>query len=250
VENDPKKGEREYFARIGTAGIVHSSRKPFSDEFCTINLSNITALFNVIDPPPASLVEFGCGVGWLSLFFAQRGYAVTGVDISPEAIAEAQKQCQSRGLTNAKFVVGDYESFAPQEKYDCALFYDSLHHAENELSAVRCAFESLKPGGVMIAFETHLGHSQTPASLNAVAEFGVHEKDMPPEYVARLGKQVGFDRHLILQRPHQIMRTLYRPSYRQGTSVFDLKTRLLLSKMRVIRRLFRRDEEKFIVLWK
>src|SRR5215217_7899512 len=91
MQFDPKKGEREYFARIGEAGIAHSLRKPFSDEYCSFNLSSLDALFHFLAPPPAQLIEFGCGVGWLSAFLAQRGYEVTGVDISPDAIAAAKE---------------------------------------------------------------------------------------------------------------------------------------------------------------
>ena len=83
-----------------------------------------------------------------------------------------------------------------------------------------------------------------------VAEFGVHEKDMSCTYIAELGRRAGFQRHLVLQRPHQILRSLYRPSYAKGSSSLDLKIRLFLSKLRVIRHLFHRFEDKFIVLWK
>ena len=250
MDPDPKQGEREYFSRIGAAGIVHSSRKPFSDGDCVLNLSNMDALFHLMEPPPGRVVEFGCGVGWLSLFLAHRGYQVTGVDISPDAIAAARAQGQAQGLANARFVLGDYESFATDEKCDCAIFYDSLHHAENELTAVRCACAALRPDGMMIAFETNAGHSKTAEALKAVGEFRVHEKDMPVDYIARLGRQAGFSRHLILQRPHQLMRSLYRPSYGRGASLFDLKTRLFLSKLRIIRRLFTPGDAHFIVLWK
>jgi SAM-dependent methyltransferase len=250
MQPDPKQGEREYFARIGPEGIRHSTQKPFSDEFCAQNLSNLDALFHFLAPPPAKLIEFGCGVGWLSLFLAQRGYQVTGVDISPDAIVAAQQQRELRGLPNVEFRVGDYEDPVPANDYDYALFYDSLHHAEVEQLAVQRAYEALRPGGAMIAFETHAGHSETEASRRAVREFGVHEKDMAPEYIAQLGARAGFRRHLIVQRPHQLIRSLYRPSYANGTSNFDLKVRLLLSKLRVIRRLFLGEEERFIILWK
>ena len=106
------------------------------------------------------------------------------------------------------------------------------------------------PAGGWIAIEPRGGHSQTAASRKAVEEFGVHEKDMPTEYIAQLGDKVGFDRHLILPRSHDLMRSLYRPGYSRGTGVFNLKILLFLSKLRAIRRLFDRDGEKFIVLWK
>jgi len=247
---DPKQGEREYFARIGAEGIRHATQKPFSDELCPSILSNMDALFSFLPPPPGRLIQFGCGVGWLSLFLAQRGYDVTGVDIAPEALAAANQQRLARGLGNARFLVQDYEEPAPAADFDYALFYDSLHHAENERLAVQRAYEALRPGGMLIAFETDIGHSQSPASLKAVKEFGVHEKEMTCAYIAELGRQAGFQRHLILQRPYQIIRSLYRPSYGQATSTFDLKLRLFLSKLRVIRRLFRPSEEMFIVLWK
>jgi SAM-dependent methyltransferase len=187
MQPDPKQGEREYFARIGAAGILHSTRKPFSDEFCSANLSNMDALFHFLAPPPARLIEFGCGVGWLSLFLATRGYQTTSIDISPDAIAAAREQAQRRGIANAEFLVGDYEDPVPRTDFDYALFYDSLHHAEVEQLAVQRAYEALKSGGAMIAFETHPGHSETEASKHAVKEFGVHEKDMSVDYIAQLG---------------------------------------------------------------
>jgi len=250
MAHDPKLGEREYFARIGEAGIRHSLGKPFSDDECSQQLSNIDALFHLLVPPPARILEFGCGVGWLSTFLALRGYEVHGIDISPDAIAAAQNASQARGLPNLRFAVGDYEDAPPRRDFDYVIFYGALHHAENELRAVQHAYEALRPGGAMIAFETDVGHASLPASVKAVQEFGVHEKDMSCAYIAELGGRAGFRRHLILQRPHQILRSLYRPSYGRGTGVLDLKFRLFLSKLRVIRHLFHRHEDRFIVLWK
>lgn len=247
---DPKRGEREYFARVGPAGIAHGLRKPFSDPWCPEILADVDALFHFLAPPPGRLIEFGCGVGWLSLFLAERGYDVLGVDIAPEAIAAAQQAARDRTLPNARFVLGDYEDPPPDAGFDYALFFSSLHHAEDERLAVRRAYEALRPGGVMLAFETGIGHSQTPGSIRAVQEFGVHEKDMPSEYVAKIGREIGFRRHVILQRPHEVVRLVYRSSYGKATSQWDLSGRYLLGRLRLLRRLFRREEQSFIVLWK
>lgn len=251
MQHDPKQGEREYFASIGPAGIRHSSLKPFSDENCSFNLSSMYALFQFLAPPPARLIEFGCGVGWLSLFLAQRGYRVTGVDIAPEAIAAANRQREALGLTNAEFRLGDYEDPVPAGAYDYALFYDSLHHAEVEQLAVQRAYEALKPGGALIAFEPPAGHASTLSAKKAVAEFGVHEKDMGVDYIAQLGARAGFSRHLFVQRPHNLARRLYHSGYGKSTGGFDLKVKVLLNKLRVLRRLFiPAKEDNFIILWK
>jgi SAM-dependent methyltransferase len=247
---DPKKGEREYFARIGEEGIRHSLMKPFSDGECSKQLANIDALFHLLSPPPARIVEFGCGVGWLSLFLAQRGYQVHGVDISPEAIAAARRAAEPHRLPGLEYTLGDYEDPPPRRDFDYVIFHGALHHAEDERRAVQHAYEALRPGGAMIAFETDEGHAELPAAIQTVQEYGVHEKSMSCRYIAELGRAAGFTRHLILQQPHQILRSLYRPSYGKASSTFDLKTRLFLSKLRVIRHLFHRHEDKFIVLWK
>ena len=45
---DPKQGEREYFARIGAAGIAHSLAKPYADDNCAQYLAVMTALFGLL----------------------------------------------------------------------------------------------------------------------------------------------------------------------------------------------------------
>ena len=248
---DPKRGEREYFARIGPAGIAHSTGKPFSDEHCAANLANLAALFHLLEAPPRRIVEFGCGVGWLSLLLARRGYTVVGVDLSPDAIAAARTQAAAQHIHGAEFVVADYEEFSAAEPFDCALFYDSLHHAEDEQAAVRCAHRSLRDGGMLVAFEPSRGHSEQAASIRAVREFGVHEKDMPADYIVRLGCAAGFRRHLFLPRPHELVRRLYKPGYARATGPADLFVRYLLGKLRLIRFLFHhRGKAPIVVLWK
>ena len=247
---DPKRGEREYFARIGAAGIKHSIGKPFSDEKCAVMLADLDAIFHLLEPPPRRVVEFGCGVGWLALFLARRGYQVTGVDISPEAIDAARQQGDIQQITGADFFVADYEEFSAPGKFDCALFYDSLHHAENERTALACAYRALKEGGLLIAFEPGAGHSVTATAKHAVREFGVHEKDMPSRQIIRLGREVGFRRHLRLPRPHDVVRTLFRPRYGEMQSQGELRWRYLLGKLRLFRLMFHQRDEPFVVLWK
>ena len=48
---------------------------------------------------------------------------------------------------------------------------------------------------------------------HAVATYGVHEKDMPPSYVWKLGKRAGFRRKLFLPLPHEAGRAVYRRDF-------------------------------------
>ncbi|MCU0794099.1 MAG: class I SAM-dependent methyltransferase [Opitutaceae bacterium] len=227
--NDPKQGEREYYARIGAEGIAHAIAKPYSDDSCPLMLADLTAIFHLL---------------------ARRGYDVTGVDISPEAIALAREQSVLQNITRTHFVLADYEEFRVEKPVDYVLFYSALHHAEDEQAAMRCAYESLADGGLMIAFEPGRGHGATEDARRAVEQFAVHEKEMPPEYIVKLGRSAGFRRHLILPSPHEAMRRLYRTRYGQARSQFDLRSLFWLSRLKFLRTLFRPRSTPFVVMWK
>jgi SAM-dependent methyltransferase len=247
---DPKQGEREYFSRIGEAGRRHAARKPFSDDNCADYLIKTAAFLQLMPPPPARVVEFGCGTGWLSLIFAERGYEVTGIDIAPEAIAIASQLADERGLHGATFRVGDYEDTRIDPPADCVVFHDALHHAESEAAALRAAHAALKPGGMVICMEPGEGHSRAPSSLHAVHEFGVHEKDMPPWHIIRVARAAGFIRHVVLPWPLRHMRGIYRHSYALAPDNFDLRGRKFMGYWRVLRGFFHARRQGVVLLWR
>lgn len=55
---------------------------------------------------PGRAIDLGCGVGREAIFLAQRGFVVTGVDISPTAIGMAAKAAAGAGV-DVDFVVDD-----------------------------------------------------------------------------------------------------------------------------------------------
>ncbi|PTX97733.1 class I SAM-dependent methyltransferase [Opitutus sp. ER46] len=248
--SDPKQGEREYFARIGPQGREHAMRKPFSDAHALEYLANVTAMMALLPPPPARIAEFGCGTGWLGQLFAQRGYDVIGFDISPDAIQMAEQLQQERGLANVTYVLADYEEVRVASPVQAVLFHDALHHAESEVAALRAAHAALAPGGVVLCIEPGEGHSQTPTSRQMVAEYGVHEKDMPPRTILRHARAAGFTRTQVLPWPWFHLRAVYRPSYTEARGPWDLRGRKLLSLFRLIRYFFKTRRQGLVVLWK
>jgi methyl halide transferase len=52
-------------------------------------------------------LEIGCGTGTNSIWLAQHGFEVTGMDISPTAIATAKAKVTSAGV-NCQLLVGDF----------------------------------------------------------------------------------------------------------------------------------------------
>ena len=47
---------------------------------------------------PCKTIDLGCGAGNYSIYLAQRGFSITGVDRSPTAIRIAKKQAQKQGV--------------------------------------------------------------------------------------------------------------------------------------------------------
>ena len=187
-----KQGEIDYYKNIGPEGVKHSINKPYSDVYCGRYLMRLGAIMLFLPSPPAKLLDLGCGTGWTSLAFVRRGYDVTGQDISETAIRYADKIIDHEKMDHLKFIVGDYEDMSFEYEFDCAVFFDSLHHADNEEDSLRMVYRALKPGGMCITSEPGIGHSRSEGPVEAVRLYDVTEKDMPPKRIIRAGKKAGF----------------------------------------------------------
>lgn len=59
----------------------------------------------------SDVLDAGCGHAELSLTLAADGYTVVGIDLSPTAIAAANRAAQERNLSHASYVQGDITAF-------------------------------------------------------------------------------------------------------------------------------------------
>lgn len=233
-----KQAEQNYLRLTGDAGRAHSINKPFSDNYCGVNLASIGAIMTLLPPPPARILDMGCGGGWTSVFFARHGYEVIGQDIAQDMI-ELARENQARQSTelNLTFVCADYESMTMDGTFDAVVFFDCLHHAEDERAAIATAYRMLKPGGTMITHEPGEGHATAPGSIEAMKLYGVTERDMPPHVIIRHGRAIGFSEHRIFPMQHELLGIFYR---RQTPKIFS-RSGWLLTK-RVLKAAFRPSE--------
>jgi SAM-dependent methyltransferase len=188
----PKQGEIDYLKVAGEDGLTHVTNKPFSDHNCKGNLMQLGAIMHLLPPPPARILDLGCGSGWTSIFLGRHGYDVVGQDIAADMIRCANVNRDRERLSRVQFVVADYEDSSWSSEFDCVLFFDALHHAVDERRALQAAYDALKPGGICIASEPGEGHAGTREAIEAVTRFGVTEKDMPYTTIFRLGREMGF----------------------------------------------------------
>lgn len=222
-----KDAERAYLANLGEGGTDHSLGKPFSDPNCGIMLASIGYIMALLPRPPGHILDLGCGGGWTSQFLARHGYVVTGQDIAPDMIALAQANARLNGVADrTMFLCSDYEHLDMEGQVDAALFFDALHHADDEALAIRSAWRALKPGGILITHEPGEGHSQNPDSIEAMRRFGVNERDMPPRLIIQRGREAGFTRFRVLPMPQRLYRIFYEEHdyYRRPLSKRRLRT--------------------------
>ena len=102
-------------------------------------------------------LEICCGTGSALKYFADRGYAMTGIDQSPQMLAEARKKAgKSARLVRAtlpKLKVVDPASGKPYRADFAISFYDSLNYllsAKDLQTAFTQIGRHIKPGGWFI----------------------------------------------------------------------------------------------------
>lgn len=110
--------------------------------------------------PIRSVVELGCGTGSLTRLLAQRGFAVTAVDLSPDMLAVADQKCRGLGV---QFSCQDMTKLRLPGQVDAAVSgLDSVNYVVRPSGLKRMfrrVFQYLAPGGLFL-FDV-----KTPAAL-------------------------------------------------------------------------------------
>ncbi|MEE2640532.1 MAG: class I SAM-dependent methyltransferase [Planctomycetota bacterium] len=187
-----KANEINYLKAVGEEGRQFAMNKPFSAENGGDLLIKLGFIQRFFPSPPARLLDFGCGTGWTSWMLSRMGYSVVGQDISPDMIQCANQNKFRNAAEELNFRVCDYEELDYEDEFDCALFFDCLHHAVDEKLALESAFRALKKGGICVAHEPGTGHAEEEHTRREVDRYQVTEKDMPPKKIRSMAREIGF----------------------------------------------------------
>jgi cyclopropane fatty-acyl-phospholipid synthase-like methyltransferase len=106
-------------------------------------------------------LDLGCGTGTNAVFLAQRGFAVTAIDVSRRAIALAKRRARSTRLADrVRFECGDVtlmRRWAPEGSIDFACDIGCFHNLKTEARRryVSALTSVLKAGAIymLYAFE-------------------------------------------------------------------------------------------------
>jgi len=109
------------------------------------------AFVEAADQIAGSVLDAGCGTGENSLFFAQRGHKVTGIDFLEHPIAVAKQKARDRNLQASFLVMDALHLDAIPEVFDsvidCGLFH--VFSDEHRGRYVEGLASVVKPGGNM-----------------------------------------------------------------------------------------------------
>lgn len=111
-------------------------------------IEGVLQLLNL--PPGAQILDLCCGHGRHAIPLAERGYQVTGLDLSEIFLAHARQAATERGV-QVKWVQGDMRHFPFDAEFDAVvnLFtaFGYFEDEEEDLEVLRQVQRVLRPGG-------------------------------------------------------------------------------------------------------
>jgi SAM-dependent methyltransferase len=136
------RNEREHFEL--TAEIYDRARQEYPPELfdAVVELAGV--------PEGGRVLEIGCGTGKATVPMAERGYAITAVELGPSLAAVARGNLAR--FPNASVQVAAFEEWPlPAESFDLVLAATMWHWLEPEMAVAKAA-QALRPGGALAIF--------------------------------------------------------------------------------------------------
>ncbi|WP_413543663.1 class I SAM-dependent methyltransferase [Citricoccus nitrophenolicus] len=100
--------------------------------------------------PPGSALDAGCGQGTEALWLADRGWQVTGADLSATALAEAARRAEAAGLEQrVQWVETDLTRWEPDRSWDLVATHYA-HPESGQLTFYDRLGELVAPGGTLL----------------------------------------------------------------------------------------------------
>jgi 2-polyprenyl-3-methyl-5-hydroxy-6-metoxy-1,4-benzoquinol methylase len=213
--DERKQAEIDYPSAVGEEGRAWIRSKPFGHHpretaRLLIDFGYVLQLLEL--HVGTSLVELGCGSGWMTRLAARHGAKAEGYDISPEMIEIAKAEAEREGL-DVHFEAADFESLDLGRRFDTCLIYDALHHSPRPDLVLASARRALRPGGRLLVAEPNWKHRYE--GRDASEQYGTTELGRSPRALKRLLREAGFTD---IRRFHNNRKRLFSNSPRDAAS--------------------------------
>ncbi|CUQ66995.1 class I SAM-dependent methyltransferase [Candidatus Nitrospira inopinata] len=188
-------------AQPGLLSVLHSQRYDYYES------AGLSVASRIGDA--ACILDFGCGVGILTTFYARlfSDRRFVGIDRSEASIAAARRKADELGLSNVRFECLDVgaDRNGPSEAYDLILSTHALVQHERDPglpSASWRTFERARDAGQQAAFERRTGMG---ARLDRLASVLTRQGRMIAlEKTRQLARRVPFQRAMAARGMHLI----------------------------------------------
>lgn len=97
-----------------------------------------------------TILDIGCGAGTVSLYFANQGHSVYGIDISKRAIDASIQSSKVLNIDKVMFKVMDFPEEIPAKSFDVVILCEVLEHLKDDEDALGKVFRLLKKGGIAV----------------------------------------------------------------------------------------------------
>jgi SAM-dependent methyltransferase len=156
-----------------------------------------TLLLRALPAAPARVADLGCGTGTLTRLLADEGYAVDGLDVSPEMVNRARAK-----VPQAVIVVGDAsDPHLEPATYDVVLCRHVLWAMPNPEAAIAKWVELLAAGGSLVLIEGRWGTGAGLAAVEAeriVRTVRNEVRVVPMPEAMYWGKKIEDERYLLV----------------------------------------------------
>jgi SAM-dependent methyltransferase len=109
-------------------------------------------------PQGSSILDLCCGHGRHAIPLAQRGYRVTGQDLSEVFLREAEKEAQAQSA-HVRWVHGDMRNIPYENEFDAVIniftAFGYLENQEEDQKVLQQVCKALKPGGLFLLETIH-----------------------------------------------------------------------------------------------
>lgn len=161
----------ERYKKIHEKGLLWFSDEP------TPELIDWIKYFKI--PKSNGICEVGCGEGRDSLYLAEQGYEVTGIDISNEAIKKCKELAEKKKV-NINWIVSDALNLKDKidRQFDWIYSIGTLHmlvEQEDRKKFLESIYSILKPQGSFLLIS--MGDGETERATDTSTAFDLQERN-------------------------------------------------------------------------
>ncbi len=156
------------------------------------------------DPAGQRVLDVGCGTGFFTHYYLERGAVVTGIDIAPTSIERLKAR-----HPQATFILGDVSETPVAGTFAIVNAFDVLYHITDDAhweSAVRHLARAVAPGGVLLLTDRFARFRQME-SHNVARMLDRYERVITAEGLRVVGLH---ETHVLLNRELGVLRFLNR----------------------------------------